>query len=301
MMAAHKRAHQRLILGGWRHGINRDREINGVRFGIDVIRPDINFLMLEWYDRFLKNIHNGVDSGPTVEYFSVGDNAWHAASAWPPAEAHIQQWYLHSDGDAATTKHGGLSTVAPQHEPPDPYRYDPQDPTPDLIDVSLNEQALPNDYRSVDARPDVAVYETPVLRAPLRIAGPLEAVLFASSSGRDTDWIVRLSDVDSAGHAYRLVTGLIRARHRQSMAVETLLRPGEIARYRITLRSIAATMLPGHRLRVSVASAASGYIFPNSNTGGDEAHVTRTVVADQQVYHDAAHASYVVLPVISSD
>jgi len=298
MMAAHKRAHQRLILGGWRHGINRDREINGVRFGVDVIRPDIAFLMVEWYDRFLKNIHNGVDSGPAVEYFSVGDNAWHTASAWPPVDARVQQWYLHSDGDAATAKHGGLSTVAPQGEPADPYRYDPQDPTPDLIDVSLNEQALPNDYRTVDARPDVAVYETPLRGTPLRIAGPLEAVLFASSSRRDTDWMVRLSDVDSAGRAYRLVTGLIRARHRQSMATETLLVPGAIDRYRIALRSIAATILPGHRLRVSVFSAASGYIFPNSNTGEDEAHVTRTVVADQRVYHDAGHASYIVLPVL---
>jgi predicted acyl esterase len=110
--------------------------------------------------------------------------------------------------------------------------------------------------------------------------------------------MVRLSDVDSAGHAYRLVTGLVRARHRLSMEKETLLAPGEIARYRIAVRSIATTILPGHRLRLSVFSAASGYIFPNSNTGGDEARVTRTVVADQRVYHDANHASYIELPVV---
>jgi uncharacterized protein len=298
MMAAHHRAHQRLILGGWRHSINHDRELNGVRFGIDVIRPDINFLMLQWYDRFLKDIHNGIDDGPTVEYFSVGDNAWHAATAWPPSDARIQRWYLHSAGDAASAKRGTLSTLEPQHEPTDAYRYDPQDPTPDLIDVSLNEQALPNDYRAVDARPDVAVYETPALRAPLRIAGPLEAVLFASTSRRDTDWMVRVSDVDSAGHAYRLVTGLVRARHRNSMATETLLEPGQVDRYRIGLRSIAATILPGHRLRVSIFSAASGYILPNSNTGEDEAYVTHTVVADQRIHHEGSHASFVELPVL---
>ena len=283
MMQAHGRPNQRMILGGWRHGINRDREINGVHFGIDDIRPDLNFLMFEWYERFLKGIHNGVELSPRVEYFSVGDNRWHTASAWPPDSARISPWYLHSSGDAVAAKHGTISMVAPGKEPPDVYQYDPQHPTPDLIDVSLNEQALPNNYRTVDARPDVAVYDTPILRKPLCVAGPMQAALWASSSALDTDWMVRLSDVDSAGNAYRLVTGLIRARHRKSMATETLLTPGKIEYYDIGLRSIAATIATGHRLRVSVFSAASGYIFPNSNTGGDEATVTQTVIADQRI------------------
>jgi len=73
-----------------------------------------------------------------------------------------------------------------------------------------------------------------------------------------------------------------------------------VERYEIALRSIAATIAPGHRLRVSVFSAASGYIFPNSNTGGDEATVTETVVADQRIYHAGEQASYVLLPVMPS-
>ena len=300
MMDAHGRPNQRMILGGWRHGINRDREINGVHFGIDDIRPDLNFLAFEWYERFLKGIRNGIDTGPRVEYFSIGDNRWHTASRWPPADVRLTRWYLHSGGDAVTKKSGTLSTVAPAQEPPDAYQYDPQHPTPDLIDVSLNEQALPNNYRAVDLRPDVAVYDTPQLRQALRIAGPIKAVVFASSSARDTDWMVRLSDVDSAGNAYRFVTGLIRARHRTSMSTETPLTPGAVERYEIALRSIAATIAPGHWLRVSVFSAASGYIFPNSNTGGNEATVTHTVVADQHVYHAGEQASYVLLPVMPS-
>jgi uncharacterized protein len=298
MMEAQKRPNQRLILGGWRHGINRDREINGVHFGVDDIRPDLNFLMFEWYERFLKGIPNGIEKGPRVEYFSVGDNAWHTATAWPPANSKAERWYLHSSGNAASAKKGSLSITAPAAEAPDPYRYDPENPTPDLIDVSLNEQALPNNYAGVDARPDVAVYDTPRLKRPLRIAGPLEAVVFASSSAKDTDWMLRLSDVDSAGNAYRFVTGLVRARYRTSMEVETPLTPGAVEQYHIRLRSIAATIKPGHRLRVSVFSAASGYIFPNSNTGEDEATVTRTVVASQQIYHTAQYPSYVLLPVV---
>lgn len=298
MMARNGRSHQRMILGAWRHSINADRAINGVAFGPEVVRVDLNFQIQQWYDRFLKGIRNGVELGPAVEYFSVGDNQWRSASAWPPRDSRVRNWYLHGDGQAASAKSGSLSTVLPvEGEVFDSFRYDPEEPTPSLIDVSLNEQSLPDDYSRIELRPDVAVYQTAVLTEPIRIAGPIRAVLYASTSAKDTDWIVRLSDVDPDGRAWRLVEGIIRARFRNSFEKAELLTPGRIERYEISMRSHANTFLPGHRIRVSISSAAAGYIFPNSNTGEDEATVTRTEVAHQEIYHDPQHPSHIQLPV----
>jgi predicted acyl esterase len=96
----------------------------------------------------------------------------------------------------------------------------------------------------------------------------------------------------------RLVEGVIRARHRNTFEREELLTPGQVERYEIQLRAHANVFLPGHRLRLSVTSSAEGYIFPNSNTGEDETTVTRTVVAEQTIYHDAERPSHVLLPII---
>lgn len=298
MMARNKRPNQKMILGAWRHNLNQDRDLNGVKFGSNVIRADLNLLKEKWYDHFLKGISNQIEKRPPVEYYSVGDNQWHAATAWPPAEAKISSWYLHSDGQAAGNKTGKLSLAEPNQEPSDPYDYDPVNPTPSLIDVSLNEQSLPDNYASVEARNDVAVYQSEVLAHSVRIAGPIAALIYASSSAKDTDWIVRLSDVDNEGKVTRLVEGVLRARFRNSFSHEDLLTPDSVVSYHITMRSHANTFLPGHRIRVSVSSAAARYIYPNSNTGANEAYATQTEVAHQKIFHDKLHASRIELPMM---
>ncbi|MBI4421664.1 MAG: CocE/NonD family hydrolase [Gemmatimonadetes bacterium] len=299
MMAAHQRPYQKMVLGAWRHGGNQDREINGVPLGVDVVRDDRFLLTQLWYDRFLKGIRNGVDKGPAVEFYLEGPNVWRTSSQWPPAEAEPVKWYFHSDGAAATSATSGtLSLVAPGAEPPDPYRYDPRDPAPSLIRHGLNEQSLPDNYREIETRPDVVVYTSAPLADDLEIAGNFSAALYASSSARDTDWFVRVTDVDPQGNSIRLVEGLIRARFRESFESEKLLTPGKVERYDIPLRAHGHVVRRGHRLRVNVASAAEGYIFPNSNTGEEEVRATRMVVADQRIFHDAEHPSHVILPVV---
>jgi putative CocE/NonD family hydrolase len=170
-----------------------------------------------------------------------------------------------------------------------------------MIDVSLNEQSLPDNYRDVETRADVAVYTSEPLERDLAVAGNVSAVLYASSSARDTDWFVRLTDVDPEGNSIRLVEGLIRARFRESFEYEKLLTPERPERYEIPMRAHAHVFRAGHRVRVAVASAAEGYILPNSNTGEVEYLVKETVVADQLIFHDREHPSHVLLPVVESD
>jgi uncharacterized protein len=177
-------------------------------------------------------------------------------------------------------------------ERPNPYRVHP---------LGARQFELGFRRTSADARAlrrDVLVYQTKALAQGLRIAGPISAVLYADSSAKDTDWIVRLTDVDREGWVNRLVEGVLRARYRKSFERATLLTPGHIERYDIKMRSHANTFLPGHRLRVSISSAAAGYIYPSSNTGENEAYAMRTLVAHQRVYHDASHASRVELPIM---
>jgi putative CocE/NonD family hydrolase len=252
MMAKNNRKNQRLILGGWRHGGNRDRAINGVSFGFDVIRNDKYVTIQKWYDRFLKGINNGVEKESVVEYFSVGDNVWKKSAQWPPKETTYQKWFFHSTGNAgALLKRGTLSTIAPPNEPPDHYRYDPDLPTPSLVNPDLNESALPDNYKELEKRADVLVYTSAPLKNDLAIAGNISAVLFASSSAKDTDWIIRLTDVDEEGNSIRLAESLIRARHRKSMEYETLLIPGKVERYVIKMRAHANVFKKGHRIRVN--------------------------------------------------
>lgn len=287
---------QHIILGPWRHGLNRDRRLNDIEFGPDSIRADLNLLILRWYDRHLKGMTDDAPD-PVARYFATGVNEWREASAWPPREAKPQKWYLHGDGSARTGT-GTLSKTAPGTEPPDAYTYDPANPTPSLIVTSLNENSLPDDYAEVEARDDVLVYTSEVLAEDVAIAGNITAVVHASSSARDTDFFAHLSDVDEQGRSVRLVEGMVRARYRKGTDRPRYLRRGKVEPFAIDLRAHAHVFRKGHRIRIAVASAAAGYMFPNSNTGKNEATVTTTKVARQRVFHDDAHPSHLVLPVM---
>ena len=132
----------------------------------------------------------------------------------------------------------------------------------------------------------------------LVIAGPVSAVLYASSSAKDTDWFMRLSEIDEKGLVYPLVHGTIRARYRESFSKPKLLEPGAICEYRFDLWQTGVTIPAGHKLRVEVASAAFPTFSRNLNTGKHNETETRFVKATQKIYRDAQHPSHVVLPVI---
>lgn len=122
----------------------------------------------------------------------------------------------------------------------------------------------------------------------------------AASSARDTDWLVRLCDVDEEGNSIRLSDGIICARYRHSFEEPELLVPGQIECYEIRMTKIANVFQKGHRIRVSVTSGAENFSFPNPNTGNDLATETETVIASQRVYHDSRYPSHIKLPLLQS-
>ena len=312
---------QKLVLGPWGHTDAAIRRgANDRDFGPNAI-VDLEGSYLRWLDRWLKGIENGIDTEPLVALFVMNTNRWLTGATYPLAETKFTKLYLQSEGRANTSKgNGTLSFDAPAGGAPfDGYVYDPGDPTPDpafyispedlsadaaadstkTVSVEEERERIFAYYGTVDAeREDILVYETPPMTDSLVIAGPVSAVLFASSSAKDTDWFMRLSEVDEAGLVFPLVHGTIRARYRESFSKPKLLARNEIYEYRLDLWQTGITIPKGRKLRVEVASAAFPSFSRNLNTGKDNEKGTKFVKATQRIFHDALHASHVLLPVI---
>lgn len=295
------RLNQRLILGPWYHHSNSTRDIHYVQFGLNAIRYDLDLLCQRWYDHFLKGVENDVEKETAVEYYTVGTNEWKKAETWPPSNITYTPFYLQSNGDARTSSGDGtLSKELPKlSNSCDHYVFDPNDPAPYLIDVSENECSVPENYRDVEKRKDVLVFNSEPLEEDIEIAGDIYAVIYAASSARDTDWVVRLTDVDEEGNSIRQSDGIIRARYRHSYEIPKLLEPNQIEKYEIKMSKIANCFKKGHRIRVSITSGAKNAIFPNHNTGNDPTTDTDMISVNQMVFHSNEFPSHISLPVVN--
>jgi putative CocE/NonD family hydrolase len=156
------------------------------------------------------------------------------------------------------------------------------------------------DQSAVEDRPDVLCYTSPVLTAPVVVHGDVRVELWASSSAVDTDFTAKLVDVTPAGKAFNLADGIVRARYRHSPRRRSEpLEPGVPTAFSIGLWDLAHTFLPGHRIRIEISSSNFPRFDRNLNTGNEIGRdgAADAVTATQQVFHDAARPSALVLPV----
>jgi putative CocE/NonD family hydrolase len=290
------RTRSRLLIGPWAHGSTYGaypdhafKEFGG-EDQIDVGRAQLEF--------FRALLDDADDDESPVRIFVMGENRWRSEGDWPLARARSECWFLHADG--------GLSTDPPGDEPPGEYVYDPADPAPTLGGPTslpaafMRTNSGPMDQRRVEERDDVLVFSSEPLAEPLEVTGPLEVVLHAATSARDTDWVAKLCDVDEDGVSRILAEGVIRARYRQGLSRPVLVEPDAVCEYRIDLVATANVFAPGHRIRVAITSASFPRFDRNPNTG-HELGADRDddlVVARQRVFHDADRPSHIRLPVI---
>lgn len=299
----------RIVIGPWEHIINRSQTAAGVDFGPDAI-IDWDGYVLRWFDYHLKGVENGVLQDPPVHVFVMGRNQWRAAQDWPLPGTQFTKYYLHSDGNAKSAGgNGTLSTQPPRKEPPDQYIYDPHNPTPSAAFENGHIDG-PRDISQSAKRADVLVYETAKLTQDVEIVGPITARLFAATSAHDTDWMIRLSDVQPDGRALFLGEGVMRARHRDptrkgafNASQLSSIEPGQVYEYTIEFwRPTGNVFARGHRIRIEISSSYFPYYLRNPNSSHDNIGlVTSFQTARQTIYHDARRASHVVLPIIPSE
>jgi hypothetical protein len=299
VVESYAKSDKKIILGPWMHNANSLREIHKVSFGNNCVRDDIDYLYQLWFDRHLKGIDNSVDKGSPVEYYAVGDNKWVGCNTWPPENSSLTDMYITSGGNANTSSGDGRIVFEKVNEVGvDSYNFDPADPAPHIIDMSENEIGVPENYTDMEKRKDVLVYTSDALTEDVSIAGDVYVEFYASSSAKDTDWVVRLTDVDEDGNSIRLCDGVLRAKFRQGFDKMVLLEPGKIEKYVIKTSKIANTFKKGHKIRLQITSGAENYIFPNPNTGNNFFEDTESLVAFQKIYHGGIYETKLRLPVV---
>ena len=263
-----------LIVGPWSHD-NQTSRIGETDFGptadgtrLDDGRPLLT-RELDWLDRHLEP--DAEPDEPPVLLFVMGADEWRGFPAWPPDAVEVA-WYLRAGATLSLDP-------PPPDSPPDTFHHDAGDPVPTLGGALLltpQFPAGPCDQRPVEQRDDVLVYTTEPLESPLVVVGRIEVHLVAESAAPSTDWVARLCDVDGDGVSRNITDGVLR----------TPRGPGRPGEHMIDLWSTAHAFLPGHRVRVQIASSC----FPRWDRN--------LASARQTVYHDSARPSRIVLPVL---
>lgn len=298
-------ANARILIGPWPHNIMAPLET--VNFGPDA-HPPIRRWQMQWFDEWLKDKPVPLSSEPPLHLFIMGANVWRDENEWPLARAVATRFYLESRGHANTAAGDGelleerSSGEQEEFAPTDTFLYDPRSPVPTMGGaICCNNKVFPwgpMDQRPVEKRPDVLVYSTPALARDVEVTGPITLVLHAGTTARDTDFTAKLVDVYPDGQAINLTDGIIRARYRHGLSEPKLLNSDAQHKYVVDVGVTANVFRRGHRIRLEVSSSNFPRFDRNPNTGGAIADETKLVTATQTIYHDARHASYLILPVI---
>lgn len=290
----------RLLVGPWTHtAIGSAEPFGDIAFGPQAA-VDMPSEHLRWYDQRQRNIDTGIDSEPPVRIFVMGKNCWRAEHEWPLARTKYTRFYLHSNGSANSSNgNGELLLHAPKDQHADRFVYDPLEPVPTAGGQSMfADNTGPRDRRLIERRDDLLVYSTKILEKDIEVTGPVELVLYASSSATDTDFTGTLVDVHPEGLAVHICEGIVRARFRESYKEPTLIEPDVVYKFRFSLWETSNLFRAGHRIRLEISSSNFPRFDRNLNTGNGSATDTETRIAHQTVFHDAQRPSYLCLPVI---
>ncbi|MBX7166577.1 MAG: CocE/NonD family hydrolase [Pirellulales bacterium] len=283
----------RLVLGPWAHGT-----FDELTYPPNSERRHVKAAdHYRWFDALLKDTDNGVAQDRPVHYYVMGDptdkeapgNYWRAAADWPPP-AEATAFFFHADGKLTRQPPTSAGTSRS-------YRYDPGNPVHTIGGQNLLIPKGPMDQRRIEEREDVLLFTSDLLAEPLEVTGRITARLFVSSDCPDTDFTVKLCDVYPDGRSMLVTDGILRARHRVSLASEDFLTPGEVYELAVDLWSTSLVFARGHRLRVAVSSSNSPRFEPNPNTGHAFRADKEQRVATNTLHLAADRASHIELPI----
>ena len=250
--------------GGWGHGPGES--LGEIPFGSDTALYFRQKIEARWFAYWLKN----KGSLPLKEalLFQTGSNRWVQFDSWPPREARARELYFHEDGKLSfeppqSTAARAFDSYVSDPAHPVPYRHRP-------IDMTYPEDHpggwytwLVEDQRFVDHRPDVLTWQTDVINDDVTLAGQVTAKLFASTSGSDSDWIVKLIDVypekypddwKLSGYELMIADEVFRGRFRRSFEQPEPMTPDAITPFIIDLHTANHVFKKGHRIMVQLQS-----------------------------------------------
>ena len=312
----HDPAHRNfLVAGPWNHGGwngGEGRKLGNLDFGSATGKYFREQIRARWFALYLKD--NRPASFPEAITFQTGANRWETNTAWPPREVERRRLYFQANSRLAFTAPEDNSRRAADSylsDParPVPYRNRPIQPT--YGEGSRWSTWLLEDQRFVHNRPDMLSYETPPRTNETAVSGEVFAHLFASTSGSDADWIVKLIDVypesypaDPKMGGYQLIVAneVFRGRFRESYEHPKPAPPNRILSYRFSLHSLNHRFLKGHKIMVQVQSTWFPIIdrnpqkyVPNIYNAAEADFQTAT----HRVYRNRSSASCLDLPVVN--
>jgi hypothetical protein len=320
-----KKSLQRLIIGPWTHG-GQIRSYAGEAQFTDDAALDFNPWRLRWFDHWLKGVDNGVERETPVRIYVMGGGDahktpdgrlfvggyWRDEQEWPLARTIPTPYYLHANGV--------LSSDKPANDPPVTYVFDPRNPVPTLggnvssqgtlmFQGAADQRCRPDfwlcsDSKPLSARNDILVYQTPPLTRDTEVTGRLIVKLWAASNSSDTDFTAKLIDVYPpttdfpAGVDLNIADSIVRARYQNGLGKAELLQPGRPYEFTIEMYPTSVVFKRGHRIRLDISSSNFPRFDVNPNTGEPLNANRRWRIAENTVYQDAQHPSYIVLPMI---
>jgi putative CocE/NonD family hydrolase len=314
-----------LLIGPWTHSGNARTYSGDVDFGAAAAIEDFHTeFHRRWFDRHLMNEQAAPPRKP-IRLFMMGTGDghrneagrlvhggyWTEADTWPLAGTRTTAFYLQGDGSLSTNKPTADQAFTT-------YTFDPANPVQTIGgnvsarvgDGAFNQRERADfpgakpPYLPLSARSDVLVFQTAPLQEDMVVAGPLEVILYASSSAVDTDFTAKLIDVYPpsedfpAGFDMNISDALIRASYRDGRHKREFIEPGRA--YRLVIRPFptANVFKKGHRIRVDISSSNFPRFDVNPNTGEPLGENRRMIRADNTVYHEVNRASHILLPLL---
>lgn len=291
-MMAHSpaRENQYLIVGPWSHvkSRNPDRFYSDIDLG-DAAALDMDAEHLAFFDYWLKGTDNGVDRLDRVRIFEPGSNAWRAAERWPTSTSTRELFLGEGKLDDAPTESGSAA-----------YVYDPLDPMSTGIDVRLYPfEDVPLDQTANERRADIVAFTSEPVTEAVTLSGWAHLVFHGSTDGDDTDWHVKITDVDPDGVSRRVTQGCLRAACRTSLEEPAPVAPSEVLEYDVEMWPTHHVFLPGHAIRVTVTSSDFPWYARSMNQFGPVRLQGEPRVARNAVHFGGDFASRIVLPIES--
>lgn len=269
-------------------------------------RLDYNALTYGWFDYFLKGENNEILKMPKVRYFTMGSNKWQSSESFPPTGAEPMTFYLSSEGKANSLKGDGkLVSTAPAKDAPDSFTYDPMNPVPSFGgNVCCTGNAIKGgsfDQSKMEEREDILVYSTEPLKEGIELSGAIDVTLFVSSDAKDTDFTVKLIDVDEQGKAWNLDETIQRMRYRAGYDKPLVWMEKEKV-YKVKFQPMMTSnyFAAGHRIRIEISSSNFPRFDRNMNTGGNNYDETKGVVARNAVHHSKEYPAQITISVVKN-